>query len=76
MEINRKGFLDPEQLASIPKAELIDLLSSLSICHRWRSTQSATTLTDAARLVCEQFDGDAGAIWKDSSPAEVAKPLQ
>ena len=75
-EIARKGFLDAGRLASMSEADLIELLDSLPIRHRWGSTQGAKTLSDAACLVCEQFDGDAGAIWKNSSPAEVEKTLQ
>ena len=75
-EIDRKGCLDPERLASMSEAGLIELLDSLPIRHRWGATQTARTLSDAARLVCEQFDGDAGAIWRNSSPAEVEKTLQ
>ena len=33
-------------------------------------------MSEAARLVCERFDGDAGAIWKNAAPAEVEKTLQ
>ena len=57
-------------------ATLIELLDSLPIHPRWGTTQGARTLSDTARLVCERFDGDAGAIWKSSSPAEVEKTLQ
>ena len=75
-EIHRKGRLDPERLASTSKAKLIKLLDSLPIRHRWGSRQGARTLSDAARLVCEQFEGDASAIWRNSSPAGVEKTLQ
>ena len=74
-EIDRKGFLDPELLASMSEAELIELLDGLPIRPRYGATQGARTLSDAARLVCERFDGDAGGIWKSSSPAEVEKTL-
>ena len=57
-------------------AELIELLESLPIRPRYAATQGARTLSDEARLVCERYDGDAGAIWKGSSPAEVEKTLQ
>ena len=75
-EIDRKGFLDPKRLASMSEAELIELLDRLPIRHRWGAAQGAKTLSDAALLVCEEFDGDAGAIWRTSSPAEVEKTLQ
>ena len=75
-EIERKGCLDPERLAHMSEAELVELLESLPNRPRWGSTEGARTLSDAARLVCEQFDGDAGAIWKNSSPAAVEEALQ
>lgn len=75
-EINRRGFLDAERMASMSQAELIGLLDSLPRRPRRGTQRGARTLSDAARLVCEQFNGDAGAIWTDSSPAEVQRTLQ
>ena len=75
-EIDRKGLLDPKRLASMSSRDLKELVSGLSVRPRWGATQGAKTLSDAANLVCERFDGDAGAIWKNSSPAEVEKTLQ
>ena len=48
----------------------------LAVRPRYGAKQGARTLSDAARLVWERFGGDAGAIWKDASPAEVEKTLQ
>ena len=76
MELDRKGCLDPERLASMSESELVRLLNSLPIRPRWGARQGARTLSSAARLVCAQFDGDAGGIWRNSSPAEVEKTLQ
>ena len=59
-EINRKGLLSPELLASKSEAELIELLDSLPIRPRWGAAQGARTLSDAARVVCERYEGDAG----------------
>ena len=75
-EINQKGGLDPKLLASMSEAELIELLNSLPFLPRYGAKQGARTLVEAARLVCERFDGDAGAIWKNAAPAEVEKTLQ
>ncbi len=75
-EIHQKGVLDPKLLASMSKAELIDLLNSLPFLPRYGAKQGARTLSEAAHLVCERFDGDAGAIWKNAAPAEVEKTLQ
>jgi endonuclease III len=73
-EIDRQGLLDPALLASKSETELIGLLDGLAVHPRYG--QGARTLSDAARLVWERFGGDAGAIWKDASPAEVEKTLQ
>ncbi len=75
-EINRRGFLDPKRMASMSQAELIGLLESLPRRPRRGTKRGARTLSDAARLVCERFNGDAGAIWTNSSPAEVQRTLQ
>ncbi|MDE0164754.1 MAG: hypothetical protein OXL36_06640 [Bryobacterales bacterium] len=75
-EIHKKGVLDPKLLASISKAELVELLNSLPFLPRYGAQQGARTLSEAARLVCERFDGDTGAIWKNEAPAEVEKTLQ
>lgn len=75
-EIERQGLLDPALLASKSETELAGLLDGLPVRPRYGARQGAKTLSDAARLVCERFGGDAGAIWKDASPAEVHKTLQ
>ena len=75
-EMERMGYLDHERLACMTEAELIELLEKLTNCLRWGTRQGVRTLSDGARLVCERFDGDAGAFWKSSSPAEVEKTLQ
>lgn len=75
-EIHQKGGLDPKRLAVMSEAELIELVNSLPVRPRYGAKQGAKTLSDAARLVCERFDGDASVIWKNSSPAEVEKTLQ
>ena len=75
-EIDRKGHLDPERIASMTQDELIELLNSLPTLPRYGAVQGAKTLADCAQLTCHRFGGDAAAIWKTSSPAEVEKTLQ
>ena len=75
-EIHRQGLLDPALLASKSETELVELLDSLAVRPRYGARQGARTLSDAARLVWERFDGDADAIWRARSPAEVEKTLQ
>ena len=76
VEIDSAGYLDPTQLASMSETALIELLDGLKVRPRWGAKEGAKTLSDAARLVCERFDGDAGAIWLGASPAEAEKTLQ
>ena len=75
-EIHQRGLLDPALLAAMDEVDLAALLNGLSVRPRWGTKQGAKTLSDAARLVAERFGGNAEAIWRDSSPAEVEKILQ
>ena len=75
-EIDRQGLLDSALLASKTEKELVALLDGLAVRPRYGAEQGARTLSDAARLVWERFGGDAGAIWRNASPAEVEKTLQ
>ena len=72
-EIARKGCLNPELLASKSVTALEELLEGLAVRPRF---PGAKTLSEAAKLVCQRFGGDAAAIWKDASPDEVKKTLQ
>ena len=76
VEIDKAGCLEPARLASMSEPDLIKLVDGLAIRPRYGARQGARTLSDAARLVCERFGGDAGAIWNGVSPAEVEKTLQ
>ena len=75
-EIHRKGLLEPHLLAKMSESELVKLLDGLPIRPRYGTARGARTLSDAARLVSHRFAGDASAIWRDASPAEVEKTLQ
>ena len=75
-EIDRQGLLDPALLASKSETELRGLLDGLAVRPRYGAKQGARTLSDAAKLVCCEFDGDAGAIWRDASLDAVEKTLQ
>ncbi len=75
-EIHREGYLDAKRLAHMSRDELVELLNRLPILPRYGVEQGAKTLSDCARLVSSQFDCDASAIWRRSSPAEVEKTLQ
>lgn len=75
-EINRRHLLDPMRLATMAEGDLVELLRALAVRPRYGAKQGAKTLGDAARLVAGRYGGDAAAIWRDSSPAEVEKVLQ
>ena len=76
VEIDHAGYLDSAKLASMGEPDLIKLIDGLAVRPRYGARQGARTLSDAARLVCERFGGDAGAIWSGASPAEVEKTLR
>ncbi len=76
VEIDHAGCLDPARLASMDEPDLMKLIDGLAVRPRYGSRQGAKTLSDAARLVCQRFGGDAGAIWNGASPAEVEKTLR
>ena len=72
-EMHRRGLLNPALLASKSLEELQELLNGLPVRPRYGG---AKTLSDAAKLVCDQCKGDAAAIWRGKSPAEVQQTLQ
>ncbi|MCY3810550.1 MAG: hypothetical protein OXH15_01985 [Gammaproteobacteria bacterium] len=76
VEIDHAGYLDSAKLASMSELDLTKLIDGLAVRPRYGARQGARTLSDAARLVCERFGGDAGAIWSSASPAEVEKTLR
>lgn len=65
----------PELLAPKGETGLIGLLEGLVVHPRHAAKQGAGTLSAAAGLVWERFDGDVGTTWEDSLPAEVKKTL-
>ena len=75
-QIKLRGKLDPSILVSMTEEELSLLLESLPRKPRYGIPRGVKTLKDAASLVHDQFGGDAAAIWRDASPAEIKKTLQ
>ncbi|MDE0360080.1 MAG: hypothetical protein OXI74_02810 [Rhodospirillaceae bacterium] len=74
-EIARRGFLRAELLAEMSEPEVESLLDDLPVRPRYGTRRGAETISDAARLVRDQYDGDAGNIWRDAAPAEVETTL-
>lgn len=71
LEIDRKGLLDPGLLSAMDISELSELLDGLPFKPRWGVRDGAMTLLDAAALVNKRYEGNAAAIWRQSSPLEV-----
>lgn len=74
-ELEKRGLLQSERLSRISLEELTEILDGLPIRPRYGTQKGAETLSDAAELVQRQYKGDAGAIWRERSPAEVAFDL-
>ena len=72
--IRKKGKLDAATLAAMTEDKLEDLLRGLDV-KPVNCREGAQTLKDAATLV-QDLNGDACAIWRGYSPAEVEKRLQ
>ena len=69
------GDLEPEFLATIPPKDLENIL--LGLPHRPRYLRDAVkTIKSAARLVYEEFGGDAARVWQDASPSEISQTLR
>ncbi len=74
-EIEQAGFLNVKRLASMDDREISRLMASLPTQHRY-PTQSAKTVMSAAQLVCDRYNSDTEAIWRDSPVAEVTVRLR
>ena len=74
-EIKQAGFLQAHRLASIKDREINQLLDSLPTQHRYPK-QAAKTIKSAAQLVCDRYNGDATAIWRDTPVAQVTVRLR
>ncbi len=75
-QIDQKGMLDASKIAALSEPDLISLLEGLPVKPRYGSKRGAETLKDAAMLVVRDSAGDAAAVWRNASPAEVEKRLQ
>ena len=75
-EIHRRGFLDPAKLAAMTEPQIRTLLKSLPAKPRWGAAKGARTISEAAKLVQEEYAGDASNIWRDSSVQETQMTLR
>jgi uncharacterized HhH-GPD family protein len=59
----RAGTLDPRKLASM---DLAEAFATKPAIHRFPGAM-ATRVQELARVVAEEYDGDAARIWRDAS---------
>ncbi len=71
----KMGNLDPEKLSQMTPAELEDIIRQLPKKPRFPN-QAAKTIVCLAKLVSQEFCGDAEQIWQDKSVDSLLKSLQ
>jgi len=69
------GHLDPQLLSQMSEDELEGTLRQLDRQPRF-PRQSARTIASLAKLVTDQFNGDAASVWKGREPLDVVQTLQ
>jgi uncharacterized HhH-GPD family protein len=67
----RAGTLDPKKLASM---DLAEIFSKPPAIHRFPGSM-AKRVQELARVVTEEYGGDASRIWKDADTAELKKRI-
>lgn len=72
---NKLGHLDPKTLSQMNIDQLENILRSLSRQPRY-PRQAAQTISSLSKLVVNQFNGNAEAIWKNREPREVIRTFQ
>jgi uncharacterized HhH-GPD family protein len=60
--LDRFGTLDPARIADADPVEFAALCATPPAVHRFPGSMAAR-MQELARIVCEQYDGDAAAIW-------------
>jgi uncharacterized HhH-GPD family protein len=67
----RAGTLDPKKLADM---ELLEIFSKPPAIHRFPGSM-AQRVQELARVVSEEYGGDASRIWKGADTAELKKRI-
>jgi uncharacterized HhH-GPD family protein len=67
----RAGTLDPKKLAGM---DLTEIFSTPPAIHRFPGSM-AKRVQELARVVTEEYGGDASRIWKDADTAELKKRI-
>ncbi|MEV5001705.1 HhH-GPD-type base excision DNA repair protein [Nocardioides sp. LML1-1-1.1] len=74
--IGRLGSFDPAAIASADPEEFAALCATTPAIHRFPGSMAAR-LQEVARIVVEEYDGDASRIWTEASDGkDLAKRLQ
>ena len=72
----RIGTFDPQVIASYDAAEFEELCATPPAIHRYGRSM-ARRVQQLARVICDEYDGDAATIWRtSSSAADLLKRLQ
>jgi uncharacterized HhH-GPD family protein len=66
--LDRFGSLDPEAIASADPEEFAARAATTPAIHRFPGSMSAK-LQELARIVTEEYDGDASRIWTEATDA-------
>ncbi len=74
--IGRFGSFDPAAVAAADPEEFAALCSTTPAIHRFPGSMAAR-LQEVARIVVEEYDGDASRIWTEAADGkDLAKRLQ
>ncbi len=74
--IGRLGSFDPATIAAADPEEFAALCSTTPAIHRFPGSMAAR-LQEVARIVVEEYDGDASRIWTEAADGkDLAKRLQ
>jgi len=69
------GHLDPQRLRAMSKAALAKAIEALPRSPRYR-TAAPATIRELARIVADEFGGDARALWHGRQPAALRNTLR
>ncbi len=74
--LTRLGHLDPQRIAAMDPEEFREIASQTPAIHRFPASMAAK-VQEVARIVSEQYDGDASRIWTEaSSGPDLLKRMQ
>jgi len=65
---DRLGSLDPKQVAEMDPDEFLEAFRQTPAVHRFPKSMAAR-VQDLARVIVEDYDGDASRIWTDGDPS-------